>query len=125
MTVPRSGTRAAEMLCGLGSQPVDTCTAFPGLASCLQGLVEVVAGDEIDILTTLERAPGQPLVQLGPPPLREAAVRDVPNQAVPKRPAGAAGVVCLAGTDELAPDESQQRGRGVCLHELGNLLRRE
>ena len=82
-----------------------------GLAPCAHGLVEVVAGGEIDVAATLDRAPGEPLVQLGPPPLGQAAVRDVPDQAVAERPAGAAGIVGLARPDELAADERQQGRR--------------
>ena len=102
-------TRAGEMLGGPSGQPVDAGAALSGLAPGAHGLVEVVAGVEIDVSVTLDRAPGEPLVELGAPPFGQAAVRDVADQAVPERPAGAAGIVGLAGTDELAPDEGQQR----------------
>ena len=114
MALVRGDTRAAEMHGGPSGQPVDAGAVLSGLAPGEHGSVEVVTGAEIDVSVTLDRAPGEPLVELGAPLFGQAAVRDVPDQAVPERPAGAAGVVGLAGTDELAPDEGQQGRRGIC-----------
>ena len=118
-----AGTRQVRRC--LCSQVVEGRAAFSGVAPRAHGLVEMVPDGDVGVAVMLDRAPREPLVQVGARALREGAVRDVADQAVPERPARAGRVVGFARPDELAPDEREQARRRVLPDERRDVLRRE
>ena len=78
-------------------------------------LVEVVAGDLVEVGESVAGGPLEPvgelLVQLGPLQLRQAVVRGVADEQVPEPIGLAAAVGSPVGPDELLADEAHQLAR--------------
>ena len=98
---------------------------FPELSAIANGLLEVVAGDlvQLDQSTALLQPAGVALVQLGPHALGQGLVGGVADQQVAEAEAVLALELGPVGTDELAPDERRESRRHLWLRRCEHLNR--